>query len=115
MRLSATLLLDEVSRWRSAGTTLGRLALPGCGSPGGDVVGGRWSGGLRHRGDVREDRDDGGRPGPRLGYPQASSASAVGEPGWDVEEPVAQGLGLTGREDLRVAGHRKESGPGGQV
>ena len=57
----------------TAGTTTGRLALPGCGSPGGDLGGG-WasSGRLRDGGDVREDRDDRGCPGPRLRDLQAS-------------------------------------------
>ncbi len=84
--------------------TLGRLALPGCGSRGGDVVGGQaGSDRLWDRGDVREDRDDGGSPGPRLGDPQPAPTGATGEWGRDVQEPVAQGFRLTRGQDGGVA------------
>ena len=41
MTVAKTRLRGVAIRWRCAGMTVGRLALPGCGSPGGDVVGGR--------------------------------------------------------------------------
>lgn len=100
----------------AVGTTEGRLALPGCGSPGGDVMGGQvGSGGLWDRGDVREDRGDRDSPGPRFGDPETPSASAVGQPGRHVEEPVAQRLRLATGEHPRVAGAAEQAGPGGQV
>lgn len=92
-----------------------RLALPGCGSPGGEVVGGRWSGGLWDRGDVGEDRDDRGCLWPRLGDLEALPTLTAHEPGWDVEEAVAQRFRLAPRERLGVAGEREQPGPGGQV
>ncbi len=99
-----------------AGTTTGRLALPGCGSPGGCVVGGRsGSGWLRDRGDVREHGDDCGGPWPGLRNPQSAPTSTVGDPGRDVEESVTHGFRLATGENLRVADTAQQPGPGGQV
>src|SRR3954452_17888759 len=103
MTLSATLPRGGVIRCRSAGTALGRLALPVCGSAGGDVVGGQGGlGGLWDRGDVREDRDDRGGPGPRVRDPQSASAGAVGESSRDMQEAVAKRFRLARGERLGV-------------
>ena len=86
------------------GCAVGPAGAAGLRFSGGDVVGGRaWSGGLWDRGDVREDRDDRGRPGPGLRDSQTTPPSTVGESGRDVEKAVAQRLGLARGEDVRVA------------
>src|SRR3954452_2457875 len=107
MRMLVRSSLSEVTGLRSAGTTLDRLTLPGCGSPGGDVAGGRSSCWLRDRGDVREDRDGRGRPGPGLRYSEPSLTCAVGQPGGNVQEAVAQRFRLAGGEGLGGAGQAR--------
>ena len=93
-----------------------RLALPVCGSPGGDLVGGRvGSGWPRDGGDVREDRDDRGRPGPRFSDLQPSSSLTVDEPGGDVKKPVPQRFRFACSQDLGVGGERDQAGPGDQI
>ena len=51
----------------------------------------------------------------RSWYAHPSASGAVGESGGDVEEAVAQRLGLTGRQHCGVADQGEEPGPGGQV
>ena len=54
-------------------------------------------------------------PRARSRDPEPSSTGAVGEPGWHVQEAVAQCLGLAVREDLGIAGQGEHPGPRGQV
>jgi len=67
------------------------------------------------RGDVGEDRDHGSCPGPRFGDPESTSSLSVGESGGDVEEAVAERLGLTGGQARGVTDAAQEPGPCGQV
>lgn len=48
-------------------------------------------------------------PGPGRGYAKSEAAAAPGDPGADVQEPVAEFLGFGGRE---FAGQQEDAGPG---
>ncbi len=73
------------------------------------------SGWLWDRGDVGEDRDDRGGPGPGFGDPQTSLACTVDQACGDVQEPVAQRLRLTSGQGGGIAVTAEQSRPGSQV